>query len=50
MLGKKRGRFGTRERMHTPRYTNSIEEREKALMPRRGKGVLTKGREKEFQH
>ncbi len=33
--------------MHTPRCVNSVEEREKTLMPRKGKGVLTKGREKE---
>jgi len=36
--------------VHTPRYVNLAEERDRALMPRRGKGVLTKGREIELQH
>jgi hypothetical protein len=50
MLGRKRGRFGRGERVHTLVCINSIEERERVSTPRRGKGVLVKGKERDLQH
>jgi hypothetical protein len=50
MLGRKRGRFNKGERVHTLVCVNSVEERERASTPRRGKGVSVEGRERDFQH
>jgi hypothetical protein len=50
MLGRKRGRFDKGERVHTPVCVNSVEERERASMPRRGEGVSIEGRERDLQH